>query len=682
MYSLASSLVAMSALLAAGDSQTHSAPAPVAIGTTIDDFTLQDYLGTEHRLADWSDKKAVVVAFLGTECPLCLQYGPRLAELAKQYGPQQVAFVGIDSNQQDSLAEIAHYARTHGIEFTLLKDPGNRVADQFGAERTPEVFLLDADRKLRYHGRVDDQYGVGYARATPGKRELAQAIDAVLAGKQVSATETKPAGCRIGRVNRKAPQGDITYSRHIAPIFNAHCVRCHRAGEIGPFTLGSYNDVLGWTPMIREVIDEGRMPPWHANPEFGHFRNDSRLSADQKDLIFRWIDDGAPEGDPADLPEPPKFVEGWRIAKPDVTFSMPAPFTVPAKGTVEYQHFITDITFDEDKWIQAAEVRPGNRSVVHHLVLYYVPPGDGPQKAEAVLFNSLAAYSPGMPASDFRLGHAKRVPKGSKLIIQCHYTPNGTEQTDQSIGGIVFADPSTVKAELRTAVVMNFKFNIPPGATDHRVEADHRFGQNTYLYSLLPHMHLRGKSFRFEAIYPDGRRETLLDVPRYDFNWQNSYVLAQPKLMPEGTVIHGTATFDNSADNLMNPDPTVGVHWGDQTWEEMMVGTFETTRSDQDLLLGGPQVTHIGDDDYRVTFRYRPDVKGEAVYLAGSFNDWQPTAHKMDGPDAEGRYHTTLNLQRGTYEYKYVIDGVKWRGDPGNPAQAGLYNNSVLVVGD
>jgi peroxiredoxin len=682
MYSFAPTLVALTALLAAADSSAPVAQSPVAIGETIGDFALPDYLGAEHRLAEWSGKKAVVVAFLGTECPLSLLYGPRLAELADEYGPKQVAFVGIDSNQQDSLAEIAHFARTHGVEFTLLKDAGNGVADQFGAQRTPEVFVLDAERKLRYRGRIDDQYGVGYTRAKPGKRELAAALDAVLAGQQVAESETKPAGCLIGRVSRATPQGDITYSRHIAPIFHAHCVRCHRAGEIGPFTLGSYSEVLGWTPMIREVIDEGRMPPWHANPKFGHFRNDSRLSDEQKDLVFRWIDDGAPEGDPADLPEPPKFVEGWRIARPDITFSMDKPFTVPAKGTVPYQHFVTDVTFDEDKWIQAAEVRPGNRSVVHHLVLYYVPAGDGPQKAEAVLFNSLAAYSPGMPASDFRLGHAKRVPKGAKLIIQCHYTPNGTEQVDRSVGGIVFADPATVKAELRTGVVMNFKFNIPPGATDHRVEAEHRFGQDTYVYSLLPHMHLRGKSFRFDAIYPDGRQETLLDVPRYDFNWQNSYVLAQPKLMPEGTVIHGTATFDNSAENLVNPDPKAAVHWGDQTWEEMMVGTFETTRADQDLTLGAPQVTHSGGDDYRVEFSYRPDAQGEAVYLAGSFNDWQPTAHKMDGPDAEGQYRTTLTLNRGTYEYKYVIDGEKWRGDPGNPAQTGFYNNSVLVIGD
>ncbi|MGH7194362.1 MAG: redoxin domain-containing protein, partial [Candidatus Saccharimonadales bacterium] len=243
MHTLAPMLIACSTLLAADQPAT-----PVA--KQIDNFKLQDYLGAWRQLDDWSDKKAVVVAFLGTECPLSLQYGPRLAELAKQYAPREVAFVGIDANRQDSLAEIAHYAGVHGIDFTILKDPGNKVADQFEAERTPEVFLLDAEGAVRYRGRIDDQFGVGFARLNPEHRDLATAIDQVLAGEAVHTPATKPIGCLIGREIRKPPGGDITYAKHIAGIFNAHCVRCHRKGEIGPFTLTSYDDVLGWTAMI------------------------------------------------------------------------------------------------------------------------------------------------------------------------------------------------------------------------------------------------------------------------------------------------------------------------------------------------------------------------------------------------------------------------------------------------
>jgi peroxiredoxin len=657
-----------------------SAPTATPVGKQIGNFKLQDYLGTWHELDEWKEKKAVVVAFLGTECPLCLQYGPRLTELAKEYETQGVAFVGVDANQQDSLQEIAHYARDYGVDFTLLKDVGNKVADQFGAVRTPEVFLLDEQRVVRYWGRIDDQFGIGYVRPKPEHRYLAQALDALLAAKPVETAVTKGLGCHIGRINRKPATGDVTYSKHIVPILNAHCVRCHRKGEIGPFTLTRYDDVVGWTETIREVIAERRMPPWHANPAFGHFLNDARLLDEEKELIFQWIDNGAPEGDPTDLPEPPQFVDGWRIGKPDMVFSMPQPYTVPAKGVVPYQHFVTEVTFDEDKWIQAAEVRPGNRAVVHHLILYYVPPGPDKERPEAVLFNSLAAYSPGMPASVFRPGHAKHVPKGSKLIIQCHYTPNGSEQVDQSIAGLIFADPATVKKQLLTQLCINFKLNIPPGEANYVAEADYRFGQEADLYCLLPHMHLRGKSFRFDARYPDGKTETLLDVPSYDFNWQNSYVFAEPKRMPEGTVIHCTAAFDNSADNLMNPDPTIPVRWGDQTWEEMMVGTFEMTRADQDLSLGLPLAKRLDSGDYEVTFCYRPDVEAREVYLAGEFNGWQPTGHKMDGPDAEGRYSTTLTLKPGKHEYKYVIDGTAWRADPGNPEQAGGYHNSVLTL--
>lgn len=669
------------ALLLALSLTAAEPPAPEAarVGKQIANFKLQDYRGAWHELNDLAPNKALVVAFLGVECPLCLQYGPRLAELARRYEGQGVAFVGIDANQQDTLREMAHYARTHHIEFAFLKDAGNQVADQFGAIRTPEVFLLDQQRVVRYRGRVDDQFGVGYARSKPEHPFLADALDNVLADKEVAVPTTPALGCHIGRVSRKPPSGDITYSKHIAPILNAHCVRCHRAGEIGPFTLGGYQDVIGWAETIREVVAEGRMPPWHANPQFGHFRNDARLSDREKELIYKWIDAGAPEGNPADLPAAPEFVEGWRIGKPDLVLSMPEPYTVPAKGVVAYQHFATGVTFDEDKWIQAAEIRPGNRAVVHHLILYYQTPGE--EKPEAVLFNSLAAYSPGMPASQFRTGHAKRVPKGSKLKIQCHYTPNGNEQTDQSVAGLIFADPATVKKELQTQLCINFKLNIPPGEANYRAEADHRFNQAARLHSLLPHMHLRGKSFRFEARYPDGRTETLLDVPRYDFNWQNTYLFEEPKLMPEGTVMHCTAVFDNSADNLMNPDPTAAVRWGDQTWEEMLVGTFELTRDDQDLSLGPPAAKRLENGDYEVTFRYRPDVKASEVYLAGEFNHWEPADHKMCGPDADGCYIATLTFKPGQHEYKFVIDGTAWRADPGNPRQTGAYHNSVLTLG-
>ena len=508
------------ATFAAAAETDSSAPADT-LGKKVEAFKLQDFRGAWHALEQLTDRKAVVVTFLGVECPLCKLYGPRLAELAAEYEPRGVAFVGIDSNQQDSLSEIAHYAREHRLEFALLKDPGNAVADQFSAQRTPEAFVLDSQRRVVYHGRIDDQYGVGYARANVTKRELAAALDELLAGREISSPSNKPVGCYIGRKSRKEPQGEITYANHVARILQRRCVACHRTGEIGPFAMDSYQEITGWSETIREVVEQGRMPPWHANREFGRFTNDRRLPEDEKRLLLTWIDNGAPEGDPRDLPPQVECVEGWQISKPDVVLTMPKPFKVPAKGIVEYQYFELEQTFDEDKWIQAAEARPGNRSVVHHLNLFFIPPGDDIRKEEAVLHHTLAASAPGMPAWQFADGSAKRLPAGSRLIFQVHYTPNGVERVDQSSAGLVFADPKAVRTELSTGAVMNFRFALPPGADDVKVEAGHSFEAPVRLMALAPHMHLRGKSFRFEALYPDGGRETLLDVPKYDFSWQN-----------------------------------------------------------------------------------------------------------------------------------------------------------------
>ncbi len=351
--------------------------------------------------------------------------------------------------------------------------------------------------------------------------------------------------------------------------------------------MSSYQEIVGWSPTIREVVDQGRMPPWHANPEFGHFTNDRRLPDDEKRLLLTWIDNGAPEGDSRDLPPPIEYTEGWQISKPDLVLTMPKPFKVPAKGTVEYQYFELEQKFDEDKWVKAAEARPGNRAVVHHLNLFFVPPGGKESEAESVLFHTLAAAAPGMPAWRFADGSAKKVPAGSRLIFQVHYTPNGVEQEDQSSAGLVIADPKSVRTELSTGAVINFRFGLPPGAADTKVEGGHRFDSPVRLMALAPHMHLRGKAFRFEAVYPGGDRETLLDVPRYDFNWQNWYFLSEPKRLPKGTELHCTAHFDNSADNPANPNPMALVHWGEQTWEEMMVGMFEIAPDESPSGAGG-----------------------------------------------------------------------------------------------
>ena len=316
------------------------------------------------------------------------------------------------------------------------------------------------------------------------------------------------------------------------------------------------------------------MPPWYANPDHGQFANDARMTAEEKELIATWIDNGMPEGDPSLLPEPPKFTDGWKIPKPtdEGIVSMPEPFRVKAEGTIEYQYMTIDPEWDEDKYIYAAEARPGNRAVVHHIIAYVIPPGE----RRPDLDRMLVGYAPGSLPTMLKDGTAIHVEAGSKLLLEMHYTPNGYAAEDTSKVGFCFMDKSDVKHLLRGHSAINHDFEIPPKTDDFEVTAKYRFRRNEMLLSMTPHMHLRGKSFRYVANYPDGNSEVLLDVPEYDFNWQLKYILKEPKRMPRDTVIECIALFDNSEDNISNPDPSKEVRWGQQSYEEMMIGFVET----------------------------------------------------------------------------------------------------------
>ena len=548
------------------------------VGRKVDNFKLQDYRGAEHALADSAESRAIVIAFLGTECPLAKFYGPRLAELAEKYHSQGVAFLAIDANRQDSLSEIAAYARASGIKFPVLKDVGNAVADSLGAQRTPEVFLLDKNRVVRYRGRIDDRAGVGYVRNAATHEYLADALDQLLAGQTVKTPEVESVGCYIGRVRESQGASDVTYSNQIARILQDHCVSCHRPGEIGPFAMTDYGEVAGWADTIAEVVRDRRMPPWHADPKFGHFRNDMSLSDADKELIYKWVAAGSPEGNPADLPAPRDYVSGWTLPQePDLVLDVQKePYTVPAEGVVEYQFFVLDPGFTEDKWVKASQILPGSAPVVHHVLCFVQAPGQDRGGLDENGLGFLAAYVPGYRPTIFPEGMAKYVPAGSKLVFQMHYTPVGKDQQDLSKIGFIFAKPEELTHMVKTVSTGNRGLNIPPHAADYRRESTMTgYKRDLMVLSYAPHMHVRGKAFSYEAIYPDGKREMLLNVPHYDFNWQTSYELADAKILPPGTRVHCEAHWDNSENNLANPDPSATVNWGDQTWDEMMIGFFD-----------------------------------------------------------------------------------------------------------
>jgi mono/diheme cytochrome c family protein len=363
-------------------------------------------------------------------------------------------------------------------------------------------------------------------------------------------------------------KGEVTFAKDVAPIFFNNCVGCHRPGEIAPMSLLSYKEARGWAKSIKEKVATGVMPPWHADPHYGTFENDRRLSKKDIDTIVAWVDQGAKEGNPKDLPPSPQFAEGWNIGRPDAVFYMPEEFKVPASGEVPYKYFKVPTNFKQDMYIQAAEIRPGERGVVHHVIVFSQSAKD-PQRL-------IVGYAPGEQPAVIGKGLARKIPAGSDLLFQVHYTTNGTEARDKSYVGFVFSKEPP-KNEIMTRPIMNARFAIPPGDPSYRVESTYTFTQDSHVYSLMPHMHVRGKDFEFRATFPDGTSKVLLSVPKYDFAWQTYYVLKESLAAPKGTRIDCLAHFDNSEKNKFNPDPKKEVRWGDQTWEEMMIGWMSYT---------------------------------------------------------------------------------------------------------
>ncbi len=532
--------------------------------------------GEKITLGSILKKPYLVVIFLGTECPLVKIYLPQIGQISEKY-QDVAAVIGVDSNSQDTLEEIKTFVQSNKISFPIYKDLDGKLASALDAKRTPEALIVDRRGEVLYQGRIDDQYGVGYARESATREYLSAALDQLRQGHSVTVPRTEAVGCFIGRnYSVQKHSGDVTYQNRIATIIEKHCVECHQEGEIGPFALTDYDDVAAWSETIGEVIEQGRMPPWHANPEYGSFSNARQMSSEDRDQVARWIKDGCPQG--AEEYEPPNRVpvSGWQIgATPDLTLPMrETPFTVPADGTVEYQYFVVDPQFTQDRWVTAAEVVPGNRSVVHHAIVFISAPGQ--QNPDN--YGWLAAYVPGQRITPLKPGQARKIPAGSRLIFQMHYTPNGSVQEDQTKIGLIFTNSDNVVEEVMTLISANRHFKIPPGDSNYRVDSTlENFPENARLTALTPHMHLRGKSFRVTEHNQTNQENILLDVPEYDFNWQHVYRLAEPLPLNNIKQIECIAHFDNSTSNVTNPDATSTVRWGDQSWEEMMIAFFEVS---------------------------------------------------------------------------------------------------------
>ena len=380
----------------------------------------------------------------------------------------------------------------------------------------------------------------------------------------------------------------VTYSRDVAPILFENCATCHRPGEIAPMSLHSYDEVRPWAKSIREKVTKREMPPWFADPAHGKFANDASLSEDEIAIIAKWVDQGARRGDVKDMPPFPEFTDGWKMGEPDFIIELPE-VTVPASGPDYFPDLSFTADVPKDEWVRAVEIRPSNREVAHHVVIFMAGMGRG-GGGMGGNFSVLGVWAVGTEPNVYPEGMGRRITPGQRFMTNMHYHPNGTEATDQTRVGLYFGE-GELQQEIDTVLSGSFTFSIPAGAANHREVSTWYVENDIKVVSLFPHMHLRGKDMKFTALYPDGRSEVLLSVPKYDFDWQLYYYPEELISLPAGTKVELEAHWDNSAGNPDNPDPTRTVGFGTNTTDEMMFGLVEYYYED------GPEREQLSDEE-------------------------------------------------------------------------------------
>jgi mono/diheme cytochrome c family protein len=572
-------------------------PCATARGSDIDIpparfLSVLDLEGRTHRIGNGEGCRAVALVFMTTECPISREYVPELNRLASLVADQPVKFFGVISEPGIKRAAAVKFQKEFQIQFPLLFDASGELAEAFKPTHVPEAFVLTADAKVAYRGRIDDRYAeLGKRRPAATTHEFVDAITAVVDGKAVAVTSTTPVGCPVETRRPAVGHADVTYNRDVAPILQANCAECHRPGEVAPFSLLTYQDAAKRAMFLGEVTRGRRMPPWKAEIGYGHFLGERRLTDAQIELIEGWAKAGAPEGDPEDRPVAPQFASGWRLGKPDLELKAPAPFTVPASGEDIFQHFVIPLDLPEDKTVIGFEFRPGNPSVVHHAILFLDNSGLGRQKdAETPepgyrTFGSIGipvagiigVWTPGMTPRYYPQNAGMTVRKGTDLVLQLHAHPRGTEATDQSSIALYFADkPVERKMSRAPFLVGSLMIDIPAGAHEHTVTSSVVLPADVTLISLLPHMHLVGKEIKLTATLPDGKVEPLMWIKDWNFYWQDNYVYHEPLKLPNGTKLDILCRYDNSEENPLNPSkPPKRVLFGNGSTDEMCFGIFQ-----------------------------------------------------------------------------------------------------------
>lgn len=567
----------------AAESDLPTKPGAPALRETVNrlvtDVSFADLAGQRARLSEYRGK-VLVVSMTSVGCPISKKLAPALVRLAEEFRDPRVQFLAVNADLENSPAELAAHA--HDLaRWRYVHDPDGRVRRVLGAQTTTESFVIDEAGTLRYRGAVNDQYEVGVARRAAGFQHLRDALVDVLENSSVRLPVTPAPGCALSALPPVESPTPVTWFNQIARLTEFNCVECHRPNEAAPFALQTYEQTFSKRAMIERVLKDGTMPPWFADHAYGKWRNDRYLSEADRQMFRQWVAAGCPKGDPAEAPLVLKRASGWTIRPPDVVLDLP-PQNIPAEGIVDWVEFPVPFVVTNDLWVSEAEIKPSEPEVVHHAMLFIEYAKDDPRRrnqtpAESEISGGgngfWLSYFPGRKAMILPPGRGKLIPRGGRIHVQMHYNPNGKATTDRTKIGLKLLSAPPEKAVVSGSVAKGDIKILPHSATNYFYSE--LFSEDVRLLVLMPHMHTRGAAAAVYLQHPDGRYETLLNVPKYDFNWQVAYEFAEPLLVTRGTKIIIQHQYDNTAKNPRNPDPTAVLLYGARTSDEMMANFFD-----------------------------------------------------------------------------------------------------------
>lgn len=611
MRSIITTLIIFATIPAFAVAQTE--PSRAKLGEKMPNLMFKDDKGKTHRLYELENRKAIVLVFLSFECPVSNSYAHPLSEIADEFAKFGVTLWGLTTNEDDTIEQVAKAAKRFDLSFPVFKDERLKAADALHALFTPEVFVLDGNFTLRYRGRIDNMYSERLKKHKEVTEfNLRQTLAELVTGRPVSIDATQAIGCKVYRA-AKAPAkvSNFTYYRDVLPILQNRCQDCHRPGEVGPFSLMTYKQAVNWAQDIKSYTQNGEMPPWKINDGVA-FHNERKLSAKELQTLADWADHGTPAGEPTDAPPARKFTQGWQLGTPDLILSPSDDFLLGPSGKDLFRAFVMPTNLTEDKYVAAVELRPGNPQVVHHLLLFIDAAGQGraleksgqerelknpvvdPHTGQPSKYDrgpgytrtmgvgflpraSLMGWAPGIQPRYMPEGVGFLLPKGSDVVMQVHYHRNGRAEKDRTQVGLYFAKKKIEHPYQGGAVTggsgsgpLRFLFAIPPGADNFKLDGNSYAWQDFTLLTITPHMHMLGKDIKLTMTPPDGKEQLILDVKKWDYNWQEMYYLKEPIQVKSGTKFHIEAHYDNSDKNPLNPSsPPKRVTLGEQTFNEM-----------------------------------------------------------------------------------------------------------------